>query len=337
MNVVAIKGARPAPRAVRSSMETMLLTVETVTEQFVVPRGPGKPQRDLKVTDKVRACAEELKRNGGFISGVLTLGRIDGDKATYVVDGQHRLEAFKISGLKECIADVRILSFKTMAELAEEFVLAQKSLVRMGPDDILRGMEAYTEVLQQIRKACPFVAYGNIRRGDPKSPVLSLSAVLRCWYGSRNETPTCNTSGKSVEDLAQELADDDAKTLIVFLLAARSAWGSDPEYYRMWGNLNVAMCMWLYRQIVLNKERGVKRAVVLTPEQFRKCLMSLSADGGYLDWLPGRQMTERDRSPCYARVRNIFVTRIKQDMPGDKGMMPSPPWYVTRRSDPRLK
>jgi hypothetical protein len=38
--------------------------------------------------------------------------------------------------------------------------------------------------------------------------------------------------------------------------------------------------MWIYRRHVLNKERGVKRAVVMTNDQFRKCLMSVAADSG---------------------------------------------------------
>lgn len=55
-------------------------------------------------------------------------------------------------------------------------------------------------------------------------------------------------------------------------------------------------------------------------------LMSLGADASYCDWLLGRHMGERDRSPCYDRMKNIFVRRVHDDT-GKKIMMPSPPWF----------
>lgn len=85
--------------------------------------------------------------------------------------------------------------------------------------------------------------------------------------------------------------------------------------------------MWLWRRLVLEEERGVKRFVRLTPEQFKKCLMSVSASSDYNDWLRGRVMGDRDRSPCYARLKAIFVARL-QDESRDKKkpMMPLPAW-----------
>jgi hypothetical protein len=85
--------------------------------------------------------------------------------------------------------------------------------------------------------------------------------------------------------------------------------------------------MWLYRRLVLDKDRGVKRFAVLTRDQFKRAMMSVSADPAYLDWLVARHMGERDRSPCYGRLRAIIVKRLAADT-GGKAKMPAPPWYT---------
>jgi hypothetical protein len=82
--------------------------------------------------------------------------------------------------------------------------------------------------------------------------------------------------------------------------------------------------MWLWRNTVLAGYS--QKSVRLTAGQFGKCLMALSADGPYLDWLVGRLLSERDRSPCFARLRAIFVRRIEADRPGVKILMPGPTW-----------
>ena len=50
-----------------------------------------------------------------------------------------------------------------------------------------------------------------------------------------------------------------------------------------------------------------------TKDEFRKCLMALSAESQYLDWLHGRQLGERDRGPGYSRIKSIFQRRYHQD------------------------
>jgi hypothetical protein len=322
--VIAFKGTKQAPKSLRSKMDTLCITQETVKE-WTVPQGV---QRPLKVNSKVLALSESLKQDGGVIPNVITLGKVDGDRHTYIVDGQHRIEAFKLSELKEGFVDVRIVQFDTMAELAQEFVVSQASLVRMSPDDVLRAMENFTPSIQYIRRECPFVGYSNVRRGDQKSPVLSMSATIRCWVGSAGETPSTTSNGKGAEQMAKELSEDDSRNLVVFLSAARAAWGADPEYYRLWSNLNMCMSMWLWRTLVMDKQRTTKRYVVLTPEQFKRCLMSVSAHKDYIDWLLARQMGERDRSPCYRHLRNIFAARLREETPGNKQpTLPQPAWW----------
>lgn len=320
--VIPLKNSREAPKASRSSMETMIVSAKDIATWRVPPF-----QRPVRINDKVRMLAEELKADGCAISGILTLGKVSGDPAFYIVDGQHRLEGFKLSGLEEALADVRICRFESMADMAEEFVRLNSALVRMRPDDILRGLEPSVPALRTIRRQCEFVGYGNIRRTDTRSPILSMSAVLRSWAGSNGETPTSGTSGVSAGHLAAQLDDKSTQDLTVFLLTAHTAWGSDPEYYRLWGSLNLTMCMWLFRRLVLERDRGVKRYAILNIAQFKQCLMSLSAANDYVDWLTGRKLGDRDRSPCYARIKTIFVRRLMEEAKDKKRvMLPQVAW-----------
>lgn len=321
-NIISIKGSREAPKGQRSSMETLIISVDQVNQWRVPPF-----QRPVRVNTKVSAIAEEMRRSQCEITGIITLGRIAKDGALYVVDGQHRLEAFRISGLSEIIADVRIVDFDTMAEMADEFVRLNTALVRMRPDDILRGLEPASEAIRTIRKNCPFVGYDNIRRGGKTGPILSMSAVIRSWRGAQSETPVNHLSGSSISQVACELDGESIEHLVRFLLTAHAAWGRDPEYYRLWGNINLTICMWMWRRLVMDTQRGVKRTVVLNIAQFKQCLMSVSADRNYLDWLPGRVMSDRDRSPCYGRLKQIFAKRLQEERrDGKRPLLPQPAW-----------
>src|SRR6185503_10352812 len=98
-------GAREAPKSKRSRMETLLVSQAQVASWQNPPF-----QRPMNVNAKVRSLVDELKTEGGIVPGVVTLGTLPGENKgmPYIVDGQHRLEAFKISDLAECIVDVRI-------------------------------------------------------------------------------------------------------------------------------------------------------------------------------------------------------------------------------------
>lgn len=318
MSIVNLK-AKDAPKSARSAMETLLFTADEVA----LWRLPAF-QRPLRMNEKVRAAAATMKDDGGIIPGVLTLGKIIGEKTHYIVDGQHRVEAFKLSGLSECIADVRIVTFETMGEMAAEFLMLNSRIAAMRPDDFLRGLEESTPALLRIRTACDFVGYGQIRRGNPTSPVVGMSTLLKNWHWSAGDTPAINTT-YTASRIAEAMDDLECQRLIVFMQTARAAWGSDQENYRLWGALNLTLTMWLWRQLVLDKDRSIKRSIVLTPDLFKKCLMSVSSDGSYLDWLVGRSMTERDRSPCYIRLKSIFAKRLAQET-SKKVVLPSPAW-----------
>lgn len=283
---------RPAPKSVRSTMQTMIFDLSEIESWRHPPF-----QRPIKVNNKVRELAEELKGNGGIITGVITLGKIGSDPATWIVDGQHRCESFKISGLKEIIADVRICHFDTMAEMATEFVRLQQQLVRMRPDDILRGMEASIPALRRIREQCPFVGYDFVRRNATTAAILSMSVMLRCWFGSIPETPAL-AHGGSAAMMAENLTDD--KDLIIFLLTAHAAWGRDEEFFRLWGSLNLTLCAWLYRRLVIDRDRSGNRRAV-------EC---------HAEWTPGEvSLTWFD--PDTQEIKSAFRLEVESIPPRD--------------------
>lgn len=311
-----------APVALRVQMETIVITTEQVSTWIAPPF-----QRPLHVNDKVREVATFIAAEE-IVPGVLTVGVIDRgtDRGTYLVDGQHRIEAFKISGLSEALATVKVMKFNSFADMGQEFVELNSSLARMRPDDILRGLEGRSEPMTIIRTNCPFVGYDQIRR-NTQSPVISMSSTLRCWHNSSKDAP--GGSGQSALHLAHDTTAESAKQLCGFLHLAMDAWGRDVEHNRLWANLNLTLSMWMYRRLVLDGQRGTKRYVVLNHSEFKKCLMSLAADKDYSDWLLGRTSGERDRSPCYSRLRRLFASRLAEERRGASIKLPAPSWSTT--------
>lgn len=276
-------------------------------------------QRPLRINDKVLACSNEIKANDGVIPGIFTIGKFQGD--IWLVDGQHRREAFFQSGCQHGYVDVRILHFATMGEMAEEFVRLNSQIAKMKPDDVVRGLEASYEPLQKLRKRCPYVGYDNIRRNE-KAPVLSMAQCLRGWQGSANESP--RSGGVSAAQLAQQFSMDDCEQLGTFLQCAFAAWGKDAANARLWGGLNLTLCMWLYRRLVIQPYSA--KTARITPETFTKCLMSLGAAELYVEWLVGRQISSsRDIAPAYTRIKGLFATRLEADS-GRKALLPAPTW-----------
>lgn len=320
-DIIPLKGRKAAPRASRSTMETLIITPDQVNAWRVPPF-----QRPVRVNAKVKAIADEIRTNGVSITGMITLGKLTGDNAYYIVDGQHRIEAFRISGMSEIIADIRVVHFDTMADMADEFVQLNTAIVRMRPDDLLRGLTPSLPLLQRILRECPFIGYDQLRRGGASGPIVGLAAILRTWHASNSEAPNNSNSGVSINQLAAALEEDSVAKLIRFSHLAMEAWGRDPEYYRLWGGLNMGVNMWLYRRLVLDDNRRAKaRISTLTETQFKHCLMALSANSNYLAWLPGRLLNDRDRSPALSRIKAIFMRRLIEGGMA-KPYLPQPAW-----------
>jgi hypothetical protein len=199
----------------------------------------------------------------------------------------------------------------------------------MRPDDLLRALESTHPALSKIREGAPFVGYDQTRRGT-YSPILSMSMVLRTWYAAGVETPSRTSNHLTTLDLAENMDEVSAEKLINFLRIAFAAWGRDPENNRLWGALNLSLCAWIFRRQVLGEfVDAASRFNRLTVDQFRKVLLALSADPVYSDWLVGRQMSDRDRSPCYSKITAHIRKRLADD--GEKNPKAiAPSWYTQR-------
>jgi hypothetical protein len=294
-------------------------------------------QRPLKDNAKVGAYREKLRESGGCIGGgVITLGRIAGDSKIYKVDGQHRLHAALTSGLDEFILTIHIKRYGSFAEMAKDYVELQDSLVPMTKDDILKAAMENIPQLRTIITQCTFVGFDNIRRATAASKLVSMSAALNCWIGSAQETP----GAKSVPtDAAKHLPDDEIAHMCTFLNLCHSAWSNDIANHRLWGNLNLTMCAWMFRQLVLKSMSGVPKKLTHTTMDamtFRKCLLTLAADHNYVDFLFKRNMHERDRNPTYRKLKAIFIQRLNDEetragRPPKKNLkFPAPAWSKGR-------
>jgi hypothetical protein len=314
-----IVNPKQANRATKTSVDTLEITHD------VLARWKAPPfQRPLKINEKVRQLSALIAETG-VIPGMLTLGVLDG--VTYLMDGQHRVEAYRLTDLPVVFADVRVHHVETMGEMGEEFVALNSCLVKFTPDDILRGLEASNEALRLIRARCPFVGYDQIRRGDNKSPVLSMSMLIRCWDGAGADVP--DRASEGISRIVDKLGTADAEALVEFAKILFDAWGRDTSANRLWGSLNLCVLGWFYRHAVL--AHYSPRVPKMPKDLFKKCCMALGADASYSDWLVGRNSASRDRSPCYQRMVSAFKQRIEIETK-QRPILPSPAWLGSAHS-----
>lgn len=120
---------------------------------------------------------------------------------------------------------------------------------------------------------------------------------------------------------------DDCDQLSQFLLATFTAWGRDRANDRLWGGLNLTLTMWLWRAMVMQAYSA--KVKQLTPETFTKCLMTISSNQFYQDWLVGRQLSSpRDVPQAYSKIKAIFAIRLEQ-IGGSKTSLPAPQWAAS--------
>lgn len=317
-----MKPETEAEKKTRSVAETVIFTRKTVEEEWLACM--AEVQRPFTLNDKVRAMAARIKDEGGVVPGTVEFAKLGRERQ--LVDGQHRLKAFLLTDLEEGYADTKTHFCKSKQEVDALFEELNGRLVNLKPDSVLKSKESRNTHLQAIRAACPFVGYENVRRsnrqaGSPSSPLLSMSTTLRAWAASRPETPT--TSNPAVVSIANALIDTEAAGLIGLLKLAYAAWGADKAYYRLWSGLNLTLCCWLYRRLVISQYSP--RTILMDTKLFGKCLTALSADAAYIDWLANRNLAEIHRGPAYSRIRRIFSARIVEET-GKKPNFPSPPW-----------
>jgi hypothetical protein len=314
MKLQIVKPQTQAEKRTGSALDTLDITEARIKTWRAPPF-----QRPLRVNDKLQSIAKLITEDG-VIPGVITLGVLDGD--LYLLDGQHRIEGFRISGIPIAYADVRFLHCESMGQMGQEFVRLNSRIVNIRPDDILRGLEGSSAVLQSIRRMCPFVGYDMIRRSE-RAPLVSMSMAIRMWMGSEPDVPAPRSMG--IGTLIEWVSEESAGQLVDFLACCYQAWGRDVQYAKLWGFLNMILCAWLYRRLVVSQHSP--KSPRLSRDTFTKCLMSLSAETHYLDWLVGRNLGERDRSPAYDRIKRIFADRLTTEM-GKRPLLPAPAWAV---------
>ena len=311
---IVIKMKTEEQRATKTVLDTILLD-HGIARSWQLPHF----QRPLRQNERVRALAETLKINGGVLPGIITLGKVGA--ITYLIDGQHRVEAFYLSGIGEAYVDVRVHFFRNESDMGKEFVELNSQLVRMNPDDILRGLEGSSPVLQLIRQKTSFVGYDSIRRSTETSPMVSMSVLLRAWQASKT-SPPAKPSGGGIQKVLESQSMEDANELMGFAQMSEIAFGRDPEYRRLWGALNLTLTMWLYRKTVLDAPKSTDRSVRLTKEMFAKCMVRLSSQHDYLDFLHARVFSEEHRLPTYARIKKIFANEISFRLQNNKIKLP---------------
>lgn len=321
MQTPALKIVKPQTKpekTTRSTVDTIMLTQEIIRQWAAPPF-----QRPLRVNEKLLGIVEQVKLDGGVIPGILTLGVFD--RTTYIVDGQHRIEAFRLSELDEGFADIRTVHFENMADMAEEFVNLNSKIVALRPDDVLRGLESSLPGLRRLRKECAFVGYDMVRRNN-HSPILSMATVLRVWAAASAEVPVAGST--SAMDRARSFSEDEAEKCARYLNICFKAWGRDPEYSRLWGTLNLGICGWLYRRVVLGDGfTSTKRHIRLSGDEYGKAIMGLSTSDDYMSWLVGRGLVDRDRAPAFNRIKAIIGRRLAS---GEKKIMfPQPEWATS--------
>jgi hypothetical protein len=306
------------PRFTQSQFEERILNIAEMSNWAIADF-----QRDLQETARVRMVADEIRAGGGEVPGVIELGTVARDHNIYLLDGQHRRHAAKLSGLTEFWVRSRTRMFETMADMGLEYVILNSKIVQHRSDHVLKGLLGTLPEMQRVHEECPFVGFVQVRRND-RSPVLSMSSTLKSWETSAGDPPS--HSGRAAITVAQEMDSEETTSLIRFLRLAHAAWGTDTPYRRrLWSQLNLVLCMWLYRQLMLSPETRLRRSTVLTDSQFKKCLMALSAEPNYLDWLGGRSIRDTDRSPGFTRIKAIFVSRLRQEGIATP-RLPSPSW-----------
>jgi hypothetical protein len=316
-----LKFAKPTGDAERATQTTM--DTKELTPQWVAALKQPPFQRDLKVNQKVLGLLEDVRKSA-VLPGIITLGVLDG--VVYVVDGQHRLWCYLQTELPIAYADVRTHYFETMGQMAAEYVRLNQQLVRLRPDDILKGLEQSNICLQRIRKRCGYIGYTTVRRGS-NGPVLSMSQALKVWYGTRGDVPVLPPSAIYV---AEQLEEADVDEMTEFLGTCFEAWHRDIQNARLWSSLNLLLVGWLWRHVVIGAAtkgsgKGQTRSDRLTREQFKRGMLSLSANQDYLEWLVGRQARDMDRTPAYNRIKAILAARYVQDTKF-KVKLPSPAW-----------
>lgn len=311
MHIPELKTA--AEKRSRTVSKTVILDFEDCEASWKVV---GDIQRGSSLTKKIVEVGEDIGGSGIFPSTIY-IAVWEGNQ--YINDGLQRFsgwrDAVSKGGPTQVAANVQWEYFPDgpdgKAKMGERFAKLQLTLKRHRPDDGLRAIQHSLPAIKLIADECPNVGFGAVQRSNSKNTSLSMAVALQSWASSASEQ--CTSSG-SARDLAYRLTMDDAKKCVSFLTVARGAWGSTVEYNRLWGPVNLSVCMWLYRRMVVDPEQGV---TPLTAKQFSNCLVTLTNDtpkSTYVEWLRAKPSSAENRRMALANhIRPRFISRIRQE------------------------
>lgn len=303
--------------------------IETVTQAQAAGWVSPPFQRRLILNRKVKAIATTMRATEE-IPGVIVLGVLGG--VVYLVDGQHRRQAFKDSGASQGVATVVTFEYADMAEMSSHYRELNSKISFGSPDDTLKAMAFSNDSIKEIKARCPFIGYGTRNRvGANAENFVSMAAFTNAWNTAGFDA--LKSSFGSAISFMGSVSTGEAVDIAEAANAMHRAWGVGKEMSSLWKKLNVVCCLWFWRRSVLgwsgsSKANGSwKRSNQRVPaKDFERGFMSLSANGTYLDWLVGRSNMGKDSQECARRVKLIILDRIESDT-GTRPPLPTSSWF----------
>lgn len=289
----------------------VILATREMLENWKTPPG----QRPLVITKKVKAWVPKIQESGE-VPGRLLVCILHGMK--YIVNGHHRRWCALQTTRDEFVVTLDTETVTSEAELGRKAVGVNLPIAPpQKADDHLRHLEQSYPILQKIRRECPFIGYGK----SGGNTVMSVNAAILSWITSGTDSATVMKT--TVINVLDDISMEEISLMVHFFKTVYESWGKDSQYAKVWSKLNVTMMAWMWRNTVLSQ--AGPRVTRLTPEQFCTGAMALTSDPHYLPWLIGRQLSERDKGPCYNKVKAIMVKRLTEVL-HKKVILPSPPF-----------
>ena len=289
-------------------------------------------QRHVRTNPKGRQLCEDIKEIP-ILESMIIVGVIQrrGKYVLYLLDGHHRKEHFLKSGAPYIIIDVKFAYVETMGEMADLYLKCQDQIVKSSPNDNLKGLAVNSKTLNHIIKHCTCVTLDAARSGASNASV-TMSTVIQVWYDSNLDPPKRNTLGsppKSITDLAKKLTMRDAETIVAFIKICEEVFGFNNESSALWKHINLVLCLWLYRVMVLKTEwegcEGYK-VTYLDDKRFGIGLSALRHSRFYSSMTNKRLGSAVDRKEAYLNMTRWFLSGFPNNNGRTRVRLPKPTW-----------
>lgn len=312
----------------KSLLDYAPFDVEKIIITHEIVEGWKKPpfQRPVAIGRNLGKLAVNLQ-DDEFLLTTIYLGVLDG--VTYIVDGQHRKEAFIASGLRRLVAPVTTRYYPDgtagLTRMCEDFLKINTHVKNPTANDKLRALEPTNPLIGKIREDCPFVGYSGFRRSD-SSPIVSMAQAIRALVISAQEAP--GSAGRSAVDHAVEMRSSEVNGLKTFLKLAYESWGRDAENKYLWSPMNLTMCLWFFRRMLRSPSSSGSLGNT-TQAQFLDIFFGLMSNRRYRALLQGnkggRLHDSNTRNPVCRELMKTIKAQLKKD--GTKSpYIPKPSW-----------